>query len=467
MRLMRKSTLPAGSPGAFNEIYQGWASAEAEIAPGSRWKPSRYNYVSRFDDGVAIVYNMASDAVFALGPEDGEMLALLEDGIVSSDDPRFAVLAGNGVFVAEEENEDTRLAIVRDAAIYHTGNELKVAINPTMSCNARCEYCFEAGCQSGIMDDGVMEKTARYIASVVEEGGLITYRWFGGEPLLASRVIDRLIAKVNEVATSEFRYKSTILTNALLVDEGLIEKFVGDWHVTEIHLTLDGPRAYHNRIRHYLDSSLDGYQATLDAAQSILGAGIAVVCRINVTKDNIADLEQVVAEFDGMPRRDILRVYPAPVRAHTDAAEEYCYDYEEYDELYRAAFAVLRRHGFFSRIDDFMPKRKVTCCSTRATNEIVIDQDGRLYKCMQTSCRSQKSIGDVERGLVMNAELAKWLNPRTPEECVDCIYMPICQGGCKGFRSLDDPRVSPCTNERYYMDALMGIVHEIAVNGEE
>ena len=83
MRLMRKSTLPAGSPGAFNEIYQGWASAEAEIAPGSRWKPSRYNYVSRFDDGVAIVYNMASDAVFALGPEDGEMLALLEDGIVA------------------------------------------------------------------------------------------------------------------------------------------------------------------------------------------------------------------------------------------------------------------------------------------------------------------------------------------------------------------------------------------------
>ena len=56
--------------------------------------------------GVAIVYNMASDAVFALGPEDGEMLALLEDGIVSSDDSRFAVLAGNGVFVAEEEDED-------------------------------------------------------------------------------------------------------------------------------------------------------------------------------------------------------------------------------------------------------------------------------------------------------------------------------------------------------------------------
>lgn len=468
MRLMRKSTLPAGAPRSFNAIYRGWPkNACPSFMFGSECVSSRYNYSQRFEDGSAVLYNMASDAIFYLPPDDVDILDAVGQDSLMLDDERLVLLAENGVFIPIGESEEAKLAVVRDSAIYNTGNELKVAINPTLDCNARCEYCFEAGCQNGTMSHAVIEQTAHYIASVVDDGGLITYRWFGGEPLMAAKTIDEIIAKVNEASDKEFHYKSTILTNGTLVTEELLEKFANEWHVTEVHLTMDGQRAYHNTIRHYLDSSLDGYQKTLDAARSILDAGIAVVCRINITKDNLADLNSIVAEFDDMPNREHLRVYPAPVRAHTNAAEKYCFDYDEYDQLYRLAFNVMRKHGFFLAIDDFMPRRKVTCCSTRATNEIVIDQDGRLYKCMQTSCRSQKSVGDVDHGLKMNEELIKWLNPNTPEECVDCIYMPICQGGCKGFRSLGDSRVSPCTNERFYMDALMNLVHEIAVSTED
>lgn len=82
---------------------------------------------------------------------------------------------------------------------------------------------------------------------------------------------------------------------------------------------------------------------------------------------------------------------------------------------------------------------------------------------MQTSTSDQKSVGGCEEGLVMNDELAQWLMPGMPEECDGCLYYPICQGGCKGFRSLNNPLVSPCIIERFYLRTILKYVNKMSM----
>ena len=127
--------------------------------------------------------------------------------------------------------------------------------------------------------------------------------------------------------------------------------------------------------------------------------------------------------------------------------------------MFDIVYETLYKHGILAKTDSLVPRRKVTCCSTRATNELVVDTKGDFFKCMQTSTSDQKTVGNCKEGLIMNDELAQWLIPITPKECTDCIYMPICQGGCKGFRSLNNPLVSPCVIEKYYLSTILKYVN--------
>ena len=460
MQVLRDSTLPDNTFSSMASIFSGLRSHPQSV-DRTNWKASKYNICKKFSDGTAIIYNTASDGILGLEPEECSRM-LSEDGRIleTFTDDELSTLALVGIVVPSWEDEDAILGIVRDKAIYETGDELKIAINPTLACNARCEYCFEAGSQYGDMSDETIMELADFIVRAVPDGGRITYRWFGGEPLLACDKISRIIQEVNQRAGNCISYKSTVLTNGSLIDDNVIDLMTGIWHVSEVHLTLDGTREDHNRIKHYLTRGLDGYQLVLDAAQKLLERDIAVVCRINVTTQNEESFEEVVCEFDRMRKPGLLRVYPAPTRPHTKTALGYSIDYERYGQMHAHTMHILRQHGFFPSLEDFMPIRKVTCCSTRATNELVVDHDGQIYKCMQVATRHQNTIGDVRSGLVMNEELAKWAHPIRPEECMDCIYFPICQGGCQGFRSLGSRDISVCVNERWYMDSLLDLVHE-------
>lgn len=460
MLVLRDSTLPDDTFSSMAGIFSGQRSPGRIICRDS-WKASKYNICKRFDDGTAIIYNTASDGI--IGLEEDECARLLSDTgriIDGFTDDEMQTLANVGIIIPTWEDEDAILSIVRDKAIFDTGDELKIAINPTLGCNARCEYCFEAGAQHGEMTDDTVIEVARFVERAVPEGGRITFRWFGGEPLLAYDRITRITQEVSDRIGNRISYKSTVLTNGSLINDEIIDLMAGLWHTTEVHLTLDGTREEHNRIKHYLDKTLDGYQVALDAAERLLSRGIAVVCRINVTTENEEHFEEVVNEFDHMRKPGLLRLYPAPTRPHTKTALGYAIDYDRYSEMHSYTMRVLRRHGFFPSLKDFMPIRKVTCCSTRATNELVVDCDGQIYKCMQVATRHQHTIGDVRTGLVMNEELAKWAHPTKPEECEGCVFFPICQGGCQGFRSLGSKDISVCVNERWYMDSLLGLVHE-------
>lgn len=104
-------------------------------------------------------------------------------------------------------------------------------IFPTTDCNARCFYCYELGRSRIPMSEAVARKTAAYIAAHCG-GESVQLSWFGGEPLCNSAAIDTICS---ELAAKGVAYSSTMISNAYLFDDALVQKAVAQWRLRRIH----------------------------------------------------------------------------------------------------------------------------------------------------------------------------------------------------------------------------------------
>lgn len=461
MKTVRENSLPQMNSFSFAGAFIENKKVAIEYTSIGDYKLSKYNQIQHFGTDT-VVYNMASDAIIIFHDDEiaGVFDGVLEEASVSED--VLKCLVDSGILIPNNLDEDLRLSIVRQNQITNPDNELKIAINTTYGCNARCDYCFECNADHSKMSYETADVVADYICNSVNENTLVTYRWFGGEPLLAVDIIDRIIARVNDHFENKLQYRSVILSNGTVYNDEILKKMYNEWHVYEFHVTLDGEKEVHNQKKNFVKPGFDGYSKVMELIQELLNHDIIVACRINIDKNNIDSLDKIVRTFDEYEHKELLNIYAAPVRRHTKESEAYCFDYTQYNEVFDQIFGVLYEHGLLAGAEFIAPKRKVTCCSTRATNEIVVDTKGNLFKCMQTATNDQFAVGNCKNGLEYNSELAKWLVPQTPEECKECLYMPICQAGCKGFRSLNNPLVSPCVNEKHYIDTILKYIYKMS-----
>lgn len=465
MKIIRESSLPLFCGDSFFDVFDEKKGGIAFDQDVSCYKWSKYNVVEEFDDST-IVYNLASDGIVRF--EKSEIAGLFHEEKLEKwrgNRQVIEILVRIGALIPRENNEELILSMVRQKKLMHPDNELKIAINTTYGCNARCDYCFECDADHSKMDNDTADKVADYICKAINKDTLLTYRWFGGEPLLASDIIDRIIMRVNSFFDNKLKYRSVILSNGTIYNDAIITKMLNLWHVYEVHVTLDGTRETHNKKKNFVDKNLDGYTRVMTLIRTLLENKIVVACRINVDKQNMDSINDILVPFDSMPNKDLLNVYVALTRRHTKSSEDYSFDYSEYNDVFDKLFATLYEHKLLAGAETLVPKRKVTCCSSRATNELVIDTKGKFFKCMQTSTTDQRCVGNCTDGLILNDELSQWLIPKTPAECVDCLYMPICQGGCKGFRALNNPLVSPCVNEKHYLKTILKYVNLMSKEG--
>lgn len=467
MQVIVHSNLPKIKSNSFKNVFQQNISVDnaTEDKHSGNYKKSKYNIIKFFEDNNTVIYNTASGAVLLLNRNEYNEFESFKDGTPLTNEILIE-FENEKLLIPINQDENVVLDIIRQQQIVDTGNEIKIAINTTYDCNARCEYCFECNSEHRKMTKKVATEVANYICNCVTTDDIITYRWFGGEPLMAIDIIDYIIDTVNKHFENKIKYRSVILSNGTIMSDSILEKILGKWNVYEFHVTIDGKKEEHNLKKHFVSPNFDGYSKTIFTIQTLINHDIRVACRINIDKKNICNFDEILQSFDDFENKKYLNVYVAPVRKHTKECESYCFDYSEYNDVFDELYDKLVKHSLLTNVEDFVPKRKVTCCSTRATNELVVDTKGNLFKCMQTATNDQYAVGSCKAGLEYNSELKKWIIPETHKECTDCIYMPICQGGCKGFRSLNNPLISSCIMEKYFMDTILKYAKVVFENGD-
>lgn len=199
-------------------------------------------------------------------------------------------------------------------------------ILPTTACNARCVYCYELGMKYETMNDEVVEQTIRYIRATKRENSTISLHWFGGEPLLGEKIIDRICGALRE---EDIQYTSNMISNGSLMTEELAEKARQDWHMNSVQITLDGREEVYCERKKYHAFEGSPYRAVLNGIHALLDQKIIVSVRLNADEQNLDELIALVDELESeFEKESLVNVY-----CHSIFAEE-DYSDRDNDELY-------------------------------------------------------------------------------------------------------------------------------------
>ncbi|MBR6707924.1 MAG: radical SAM protein [Clostridia bacterium] len=431
---------------------------------GDRVVWSRYNILFQSRSHGWLLFNTVSCAFLSV-PDD--QVLLLEgirkdpEGFDYSSCPLLYIqLRSMGVLTEQKKDESYyAIAKMRSLTQLYGDGTLSLTVAVTRACNFDCSYCFEGNRTGSPMCQEAEDRLIRFIAAHKARQLYIT--WYGGEPLLAFDRILSIDKRIRETGKPIF---ASMITNGYLLTEEKIQKLNG-LGIGYLQITLDGGKETHDS-RRYLKNGGGSYDVILRNIENLMASDFKGVLHIRVNVDGRNDDEfadvyryfssRYPAEFGGR-----IRVYPGFVKG--DGPESGCF----FDSAQRGAFLarMYRTHGIIPL--SIFPTHATQSCTMTHRNSFVVGPDGELYKCWDDVGISERVVGTLELkndwdmaqiadGMVTSSYLES-------SECRDCLYFPVCDGGCPRVRQKnlrDGRQESTCTYFKENMEELLELWYE-------
>jgi uncharacterized protein len=404
---------------------------------------SRYNRLFESERFGGFLYNALSNTLLELDEAHYRLLEGLRDrggagGEPADPDPDFlALLRANKALV--EAGAEERLLRARHYerhALCFDSSRLGLTVCPTLRCNFRCPYCFEASQEGGAaMSPETVDRLLAFIASY-EDARVLSLAWYGGEPTLAWEVIEDLTARVQAL---EIEYAGAgLVSNGYLLTAAKIAR-LNDLQIHSVQITLDGPPLVHDS-RRVLAGGGPTYARILANLDLLMASAYEGSCavRVNVDKHNLESFLGLRAALLERFAGTKLSVYAG----HVNTSLGHAYDHAcSLDLGDWAAFTIdLYRKGGILPHGGFYPAGNLHgICVATSHNGFVVGPAGELYKCWEDVGKAEMVIGDLHEDEPitdpgLRALYALGTDPYADPECLACNVLPICGGGCANKR---------------------------------
>lgn len=398
-------------------------------------KESKYNICVEHNEQ-KLLFNSRTIAMAALDASALNILHEVRQGVEVEETDLVQEMKRAG-FLVEESIDELQLLEMNYNLNKYQKNGLSLVIAPTMACNFACPYCFESA-KSGNMSEEIQEKIIALVSDFAKNGQKIDITWFGGEPLLAKKVIYSMSEQLTKICQREnVNYEARIITNGYLLDEETIVR-LKEYKVTFMQMTLDGlPETHNQRKRLKNGSDEPTFDRILENVLLTRRHDINSVIRFNVDKQNIGELKpllELVVE-KGLDEG----FYLGHVQGNMDSNKEFsrnCLSAEEFARL----CADFENLLFLKKIQTSYPIPLRLNCGACYLYSFVIEPDGEMYKCWNEIGIKEKSIGNIstfkdseQLGQNSNQNYTQYMNwsPFNYEKCRVCKILPICMGGCQ------------------------------------
>ena len=172
---------------------------------------------------------------------------------------------GNEIYRLQEQGylKHNRVQISENPAIemldeYYRSELHSLTLQVTQQCNLRCEYCIYSGkyenrehrnCK---MTFESAKAGIDYIFSHSEHRNRLMFGFYGGEPLLNFRLIEKAVEYIQTRNTENKLIEYYMTTNGTLLTSRVMEFLVKhDFHLT---VSFDGPQCVHDKRRRYINN---------------------------------------------------------------------------------------------------------------------------------------------------------------------------------------------------------------------
>ena len=373
-------------------------------------------------DGKTVLCHTVTGEVAELGDAEADLLGTLPGAYREEMDD---LIAHRFLVPADFDEHREVLSLRRAIKLFQKAKPTSsYVILPTTGCNARCFYCFEAGTEVVTMTPEAADKTADYILSHLPEDKKVHILWFGGEPTVASRRIDRICRKLTE---NGVELASEMISNAYLFDEEMADRARDLWKLYRIQITLDGTEETYNRVKAYVNPTDNPYRRVLRNISLLLDRGVHVSLRMNLDRYNFEEIKALIAElkehFSGNP---LFGAYAFPLNDNcgwTSHTEE---DIVWQDEKVIELGELIDQAGLSIRGEKFTPPAlRVNGCMADSGTSVGINPKGELVLCME-KFEKDAVVGTIEDGVTDPGNLRAWSETFEYPECAECAHYPRC-----------------------------------------
>lgn len=275
-----------------------------------------------------------------------------------------------------------------------TPSSLYLILLPTEKCNFRCTYCYE-DFALGRMKPWLTGAITTFLQRRIARGlKFLHVSWFGGEPLLARKMVLALSRQWLQLSIEhDAEYSGSFTTNGYLLDPELVAQ-LSSVRSSTFQITLDGYGVEHDRTRRLANGGAT-FAAIWHRLMQMKSSDIAfdVQLRLHVSHEKV-DSQRVLIQhlneaLGGDPRFHIhfhrisdLGRTPENVQLMSDSA-------------YRAALADLQQ-GVSLRASsevELIDQRYI--CYAAKPNSFLIRADGRLGKCTVALDDPRNDVGRI------------------------------------------------------------------------
>jgi uncharacterized protein len=345
--------------------------------------------------------------------------------------PRHAelqkMLIEQGMLVPHDFDELRHIVDQYRYAKFTPSSKLGLTICPTLACNFRCTYCFQAH-PAGHMPTAVQDRLVEYVRSLMDLESL-SVTWFGGEPLQALPVIENLSRQFRQ---GDYQYSANIITNASRLTHDASRRLV-EIGVNWAQVTLDGPREIHDLRR----PKVNGKGTFDEIITNLQGSDrrLALTIRVNVDRRNVEYIPRLFDQLDEAKLRGRVIVYFAPVAPYTEICADvvdHCVTGPDWARLDTQLTFLASERGYAS---PNLPNPRTNVCLADRAGDFVVVPSGLVFNCWNDVTDARRAVFDLKtmsRSAAMADELSKWTKwePFAFEECRSCHVLPLCLGGC-------------------------------------
>lgn len=401
---------------------------------------SRFNVMVPEGEDVAI-YNAFAGTLAVLDQEEFAFLQRLTENKVQPDELDAELtdfinrcLLNN--FIIRDGSDEMAILLQRLNAVRESTSSLTVTILPTVSCNFACPYCFEGvDKHSVMMPENIQDTFIDWLEAHSDGLESLNVAWFGGEPTLGLSVMEKLTDRILEICgRKDISYSASIVTNGSLLDVKMVQKLI-ELKVTDIQITLDGPKEVHDKARFFKSDGRGSYSLILDNVNRYQKeCPITTVFRVNVDANNEEHCFRLIDDLaEELDDTENISLYFAPINASTEMCQhisKFTLEALHYAELEtrlveHAVSKGLMRHS--------LPNSDTNICAAGRKNSLALSPNGDVHKCWETVTVKKYKIGNItDPSFDLHTSAKAWTDwsPLEEQACRECSILPVCLGEC-------------------------------------
>ncbi len=385
-----------------------------------------------------------------------ETFQAIEQATLSPSDE--ALLFKHGVIVPDREEEKRNMFGLLD-----TKNTRNPALNSmvvlNLDCNFACLYCYEGDMKGNRY---MSDETAALLIDLIKknftgEKKKLLIDFYGGEPLLSLGLIKSISRELSAFTQGKGgSFNFTLVSNGALFKKQVAEELV-PLGLERIKITLDGPAEVHNQYRPFksgagsFNTLIRNIKETCDLVKISIGGNfeshnyeqfvslLDFLIKEGLTPEKISGIK-----FDPVSKRPEGDISPADYKGGCMSM----------DEPWLIKASEILREEILKRGYN-TPKIAPIFCMVDNKSSFVVNFDGVIYKCPAFIGKEGFAVGNVQNGIddyTNSYKLGLW---KTNDECAECVYLPLCFGGCRYTKFIQKGNIDTLDCRKDYLDATL------------